>query len=53
MIQAKRETAELLQREGCKVKHPLTGKDIYLKYVGIRPDFRRSALIYDFIEVNP
>lgn len=52
MIQAKRDTAEMLKAQGCKLKHPLTGKDIYLAYFGMRPDFKRCALVWDFVEVE-
>ena len=53
MIQAKRPVADMLKEQGCKIKHPLTGKEIMLKFYGMRPDFRRCAMVWDFVEVEP
>jgi len=53
VIQAKRQVAEMLRDKGCKVKHPVTGKEITLKFTSIRPDFRRCALVWEFVEVSP
>ena len=49
-IQGSRAVAELGKREGFKITHPVEGRSIMLVFSSIRPDFRRAAVAYEFLE---
>lgn len=51
MVQASYETADDGRIHGFNVTHPVTGEKLLLTFLRKIPDFRRGAIIYEFIQV--
>lgn len=50
LVQSSWETADDGRIHGFNVSHPITGQKMLLAFLKKTPDFKRGAIIYEFVE---